>query len=434
MNAKKTILAAVLTVSLGAFLAGPLFAQAPPPPPAGGGRPEDVPRVFLEAPGFDLARLQKDIGFVTFVTSLEESQVQVTVALRQAEGGEQYVLTFTGRDGFKDDNNILFYKPEPGATQDQVLDALARTLRMGLVRYAAKTSVSKQISVDFEQKVKPTSVVDPWDFWVFSLSGNGFLNGQQSMTMGSYNGSFSASRVTPEFKFRASGSANYGKDVFKYEGEEIASTSESYYGNALGVKSLGEHWSAGGYVSGQSSTYMNIARQLTLAPAIEYDIFPYSESTKRQLRILYKLGITLVKYREETIYNKTSETLWSESLTATLELVRPWGTASASLEGSHYFHNIKFYRLELNGEISFRLWKGLSFNIDGGGSRIHDQLGLPLAGASLEEVLLRRKQLETSFDYYFSVGLSLTFGSIQSKVVNPRFGAGEGGVSISISY
>jgi hypothetical protein len=223
-------------------------------------------------------------------------------------------------------------------------------------------------------------------------------------------------------------------DVFTYEGEEIASTSESYYGSALAVKSLGEHWSAGGFVSAQSSTYMNLDGQLTLAPAIEYNVFPYSESTKRQLRILYKLGVTLARYREETIYNKTSETLWGESLTSTLELVRPWGTASVSLEGSHYFHNIKFYRLELYGEISFRVWKGLSFNIDGGGSRIHDQLGLPLAGASLEEVLLRRQQLETSFDYYFSVGLSFTFGSIQSKVVNPRFGAGEGGVSISIGY
>jgi len=434
MSARKTILAAALTVSLGAFLSGPLLAQAPPPPQTGGGKPEDAPKVFLEAPGFDLARLQKDIGFVSFVTSLEEAQVQVTIALRTAEGRDQYVLTFTGRDGFKDDNNVLVYKPEPGATPDQVLDGLARTLKVGLVRYAAKTSVAKQMSVDFEQKVKPTSVVDPWHFWVFSLSGNGFVNGEQSMSMRNFNGSFSVSRVTPEFKFRASGSANYGKDVFKYEGEEITSTSESYYGDALGVKSLGEHWSAGGYVSGQSSTYMNIDRQLSLAPAVEYNVFPYSESTKRQLRILYKLGLSLVKYREQTIYNKTSETLWGESLTATLELVRPWGTASASLEGSHYFHNIKFYRLELNGEISLRVWKGLSFNIDGGGSRIHDQLGLPLAGASLEEVLLRRQQLETSFDYYFSVGLSFTFGSIQSKVVNPRFGAGEGGVSISIGY
>jgi hypothetical protein len=45
-------------------------------------------------------------------------------------------------------------------------------------------------------------------------------------------------------------------------------------------------------------------------------------------------------------------------------------------------------------------------------------------GASLEDVLLMRKQLATSYEYYFSIGLSYTFGSIYSNVVNPRFGSG----------
>jgi hypothetical protein len=43
-------------------------------------------------------------------------------------------------------------------------------------------------------------------------------------------------------------------------------------------------------------------------------------------------------------------------------------------------------------------------------------------GASYEDILLMRKQLATSFEYYFYVGLSYTFGSIYSNVVNPRFG------------
>jgi len=53
-------------------------------------------------------------------------------------------------------------------------------------------------------------------------------------------------------------------------------------------------------------------------------------------------------------------------------------------------------------------------------------LSLPKGGASLEEVLLRRKMLETSYTYYFSIGLSYTFGSIYSNVVNPRFGGSRG--------
>ena len=210
----------------------------------------------------------------------------------------------------------MTYKPEPGASPDGIMDGLARTLRLGLVRYAAKTSVAGQMSVDFEQKVKPTAVVDPWDFWVFSLSGDGFLNGEESVTMGSYFGSLSASRVVARVQVPGLRVGELRQGCLGW-GRGCYDARESYSGNALAVKSLGEHWSAGAYVSGQSSTYLNIDRQFSLAPALEYDVFPYSQSTKRQLRLLYKLGLILVKYREPTIYGKTSETLWNESLAAT---------------------------------------------------------------------------------------------------------------------
>ncbi|MDZ7341730.1 MAG: hypothetical protein ONB27_10280 [candidate division KSB1 bacterium] len=52
---------------------------------------------------------------------------------------------------------------------------------------------------------------------------------------------------------------------------------------------------------------------------------------------------------------------------------------------------------------------------------------LPLAGATLEEVLLRQRQLETSYNYWTSIGLSYTFGSIYNNIVNPRFGGSGSG-------
>jgi hypothetical protein len=58
-------------------------------------------------------------------------------------------------------------------------------------------------------------------------------------------------------------------------------------------------------------------------------------------------------------------------------------------------------------------------------------LSLPKGEATFEEVLLRRKQIETGYNYFFSVGFSFTFGSIYTNVVNPRFGSsGHGGISI----
>jgi hypothetical protein len=58
---------------------------------------------------------------------------------------------------------------------------------------------------------------------------------------------------------------------------------------------------------------------------------------------------------------------------------------------------------------------------------IHDQLFLPKAGASEQEVLLRRRQLATSYSYFTFFGISYTFGSKFANIVNPRFEGGGGG-------
>jgi hypothetical protein len=228
-------------------------------------------------------------------------------------------------------------------------------------------------------------------------------------------------------------SGYYYRNRYSYEGLTAESTSESYDLSNLLVKSLNDHWSVGGFLEAYSSTYQNIKFALSPAPAIEYNLFPYSQSTRRQLRFLYKVGYNSVRYREETIYFKTYENLWNESLSATLQLKEKWGSISTTLQGSHYFHDFKKNRLSLYSTLSLQLYKGLNFFIFGGGSRIHDQLYLAKTEASLEEILLRRRALATSYSYYFSVGLSYTFGSIFTNVVNPRFGStSSGGISISI--
>jgi hypothetical protein len=59
--------------------------------------------------------------------------------------------------------------------------------------------------------------------------------------------------------------------------------------------------------------------------------------------------------------------------------------------------------------------------VGGSASRINDQLYLPAEGATDEEILLRRRQLATSYRYRLSIGASYTFGSIFNNVVNTRF-------------
>jgi len=106
----------------------------------------------------------------------------------------------------------------------------------------------------------------------------------------------------------------------------------------------------------------------------------------------------------------------------TYEVKEKWGSISTTLSGSNYFHDFSKNSLNLYSDLSFRLFEGLSLNLYLNYSRIHDQLSLPKQGATEDEILLHRKQLATQYDFYTYFGLSYTFGSIYTNIVNPRFG------------
>jgi hypothetical protein len=410
--------------------AGRASAQAPG---AGDEARRPPVRVFIDSPMIPVGVIEKGLTFLAPVRSPAEAEVLVEVAPAPPGAAPAFVIKIRGAAEFAGITDTLFVRVPPGRTPAETEQDVIRSLRLGLLRFALKTSVASRLSVAFEDAVEPTAVVDPWHFWVFSLGLDAFLNGEEVYRSTMFSGSFSAQKVTPDWKIRFGASLSSSRDVYDIDDYHYDSTSESRTATALVARSLDDHWSAGGILQLGSSTYSNTRFRLAPQAAIEYDLFPYSESTRRQLRFLYAVGPTGIRYREETIYGKTRETLWSHSLSATLELKQPWGTVSTTLSGSQYFHDLSRNRITLGADLSLRIFEGFNFNIDGGGSRVHDQLFLAKGGASFEEVLLQRRQLETGFDYYFSVGLSFTFGSTRSNVVNPRFGSGSGGISMSIS-
>ena len=52
----------------------------------------------------------------------------------------------------------------------------------------------------------------------------------------------------------------------------------------------------------ESSTFENIKLSVGDAPAIEFNVFPYSAYNRRQLRLLYGLGVQRVRYYEVTLF------------------------------------------------------------------------------------------------------------------------------------
>ncbi len=188
------------------------------------------------------------------------------------------------------------------------------------------------------------------------------------------------------------------------------------------MKSISDHWSYGGTVYIGSSIFNNLDRSISVMPGIEYDIFPYSQSTRKQLRFLYSIGYNYFNYIDTTIYEKTEEGHAQHSINVAYSVIQKWGQIDLSSEYSNYLYDWSKNNVSVYGNFSLRVIKGLQLSFSGGASILHDQLGLAKTGATSEEILLKRKELATQFQYWGSFGVSYTFGSIYNNVVNPRFG------------
>jgi hypothetical protein len=418
------------------FLAAGLFAALP-----GFSREDQLdiealkktaPKVYIDCSSCDIDYIRTEITFINYVRDRKEAQIHILITTqRTGSGGGEYTLAFLGQNEFEGFNDTQKYFSNNTDTDDEIRQGLVKTLKMGLMSYVAKTPISSRIAVSLAAEEEAAAGKDKWNYWLFSIGADGFFSGEQSYKSQSVEGNFSANRVTPELKIRLGFSAEHYENHYEFDEETVDSVLDSLDFSGLVVKSLNEHWSVGGSLKVMSSSFKNIKLSLSPAPAVEYNVFPYSQSTRRQLRCLYTLSFNALTYREMTIYDKTAQNLWSESLSITLDVKEKWGSVSTTVSGSHYFYDLSKYHLTLFTAINLQLFKGLSFFAAGGGSRIHDQIFLPKGEASLEEVLLQRRQLETGYSYFVSVGLSYTFGSIYTNVVNPRFGS-QGGAGVSI--
>ncbi|MGD8534940.1 MAG: hypothetical protein PVF66_03750 [Candidatus Aminicenantes bacterium] len=384
---------------------------------------EFAPKVFIDCQRCDRDYFRENLTYVNYVRDRKDADIHILITQQgTGSGGQEYTFAFIGLKDFSGKDHTLVHASGPTDTRDEIRQGQLEVLERGLFPYLVGTPICEHIYLDFRKRLEPTAVKDPWKFWVFSISADGRLSGESSRRSRSLDVNFSANKITPEIKIRLGLSADFDRRIFEYEDETITSISDQKNFSGMVVKSINDHWSVGGWMEAESSTYSNLDYLFTVAPAVEYNFFPYPESTRRQLRFLYRIGWNSANYIEETIYEKTSETLYNQSLTMIFEVREPWGNVSMSLEGSHYFHDFKKNRLQLGANIDLRIFKGLSLDVFGRYERIHDQLSLPMGDATIDEVLLRRRELATDYDYSISLGIRYTFGSVYSNVVNPRFG------------
>ncbi len=387
-------------------------------------------RVFLDCrTRCDFDYIRREIPYVDWVRDRQDAQVHVLVTSRQTgAGGRENTLAFIGLGDMASVSDTLVQVSNPTDTDAEEREQLTRTIELGLIAYVARTPQAARIEVTWteptETRLPAVEAGDPWNSWIFRLRSNGSLGGETRTSDYSVSGSVSANRTTEEMKTELWLYGRYAESSFELsDGSTTIGLRRNYGASLLQVWSLGDHWSAGGTIEGEHSLYGNLDLRLLAAPAVEFSVWPYAESTRRQLTFLYAVGVQHADYVEITIFDETEETRPAHSLFGALSMKEPWGNATFGLEAFQYLHDLERHRIELFGWLSVRLFRGLDFNVNGRFARVKDQIALRAGEATDEEILLRQRELGTEFRYGFSFGLSYRFGSIYNNAVNPRFEA-----------
>jgi hypothetical protein len=384
-------------------------------------------RVFLDCNNCDFDYLRREIPFVNYVRDRKDAELHILVTTQSTgSGGTEYTFKFIGLDRFEGIDDELRYTAAQTLTGDERRHGYSEIIKLGLVRYVTSTAAADQLRLIYRTgkpaETAATPSDDPWNFWSFRLRGNGSVNGEASSKSRNFSASAIANRTTQAWKLNLATNMNFHTNEFTLsDGARLKDDSHDHGVSGLVVKSLGDHWALAGRGRVWSTTFLNEERAGRAAAGVEYSVFPYAESSRRELTVQFTTGVNHFQYLETTIYGKDSETVADGVLVGSLDVRQPWGSGGLSVEAATYFHDVNRHRLVLNGDIDIRLFKGFSLTLDGAISRIHDQLYLRLGDATDEEILLRRRQLATSYRYRFSIGASYTFGSIFNNVVNTRF-------------
>jgi hypothetical protein len=404
-----------------------------------GAAPTQRLAVFLDCHAdcdFDLIREQ--ISYVDWVRERTAVDVHLLItSLDAGAGGSEYTLAFLGQRALSARNDTLRFTTNPINTSDERRRELVRTIAAGLAPYMVRSGNGSLIQVtavkrdEEDEPARSAQRRDPWRAWVFEIGLDGGLDGEANYKSRNLSGNFEARRVTEDWKFDFQFEYEYEDDrvtdqEFDSLGvligqETFRNLQRSYVAEHLLVKSMSNHASAGLLGTLRSNTFRNLRHAVEVGPAAEYNFFPYAQSTRRELVLRYAVGYSHNQYVDLTIFDKKRETLPLHVLVLNYRTQATWGSMNFRTEHRNYLTDATKRNTNVNGSFDVRLFRGLEIGVNGSYSWIRDQIALRKGTSDQVDLLLRRRELLTGYDYDIGIGLSYTFGSIFNNVVNPRF-------------
>ncbi|MCK7491977.1 MAG: hypothetical protein MZW92_10205 [Comamonadaceae bacterium] len=386
-------------------------------------------KVFLDCDYCDLEYIKTEITFVNYVRDRLEAQVHILIThpgdgrrRRRIHADLHRPERLQGRQGPPE--VLSRSRPTPTTTSAA---AWSRPSKLGLMSFVGRTPIARPDRRRlYARPRRPAAARDRWNSWVFSLSGRrplhrarrAYQEPRRRLLLSRPTGS------RPESKVRLGLSV----DTFEARNTSIedgdrspAPTSRAGTRAAFTSRAWASTGRSAFFLEAESSLYSNIDLGLSVAPAVEYNVFPYSQSTRRQLRALYTLAVNPVRYREETIYGKTRETLFKEELSADPRPPREVRHDQRQRRGLELSPRLQQVPTStLFGIVNLRLYKGLQrLRARRATPGSTTQLSLLGREPTYEELLLRLRELPMTSNHFVAVGFQFQFGSIFTNVINP---------------
>lgn len=399
----------------------------------------EVPRVFLDCQtrqNCDDDHFRTEIQFVNWVRDRADADVHVILTSTSVGGdGSQYTLDFIGRGPASGISDALTYTSAGTDVRAEVMDGLTHTFRIGLLRYAVESGMGRDFEIGFigpsagaesEEDVlangSESALYDPWNYWTFRFGLSGNLDLRETQRSSRINPSLNAGRVTEDWKVQVSGFVNLRTDRRQLsDGRWLDNDINFYRASALVVRSVTPHVSVGFDVGASNSVQNNQELRLSVAPAVEYNYYPYEQANRRQMIAHYAIGGEYTSYHEQTLYGVTTDMLPQHRVGIQYRAQEEWGNAGVGVSTAQYLHDTALYSLNLSGDMSYRITRGLEVNVSAQTAFVNDNIHTPLGGIDDEDILLGRRSLPSSYQHQASLGFNYRWGSTFANVVNNRF-------------
>ena len=282
----------------------------------------------------DIDFLKREMPCINFMRDPSDSHVQIIVkSQKSASGGSRISLRFIGSKQFNSKEDEYFINLKPDISKENQRQEILEMLKRGLFYYLLRSNEAKNFNLDYIKSTKTEKHLDldKWKNWVFRLNLSAWIDAEKGYTNSNYNSTISINKIKEKSKFLSNFRMYNSITSFDYPDYKLQTEKKNSSADFTYVKSLSPKFSLGAFTNISRSTYYDYNLKLRFEPAIEYNFYPYDESSKHRLSMLYGVGFGYNDYIDSTIYLKTEETFPLQQVEVKYNNLQKWGSIGLNL-------------------------------------------------------------------------------------------------------